>query len=268
MKVLIVEDETAAYENLVDILHEINPAIEVMGNTESVSQTVQWLRSCPLPDLILMDIHLSDGSAFAIFDAMQVETPVIFTTAYDEYALKAFKVNSIDYLLKPVKTDELERALHKFGKWQRTDIADYLARLTQLTPVPRRYRNKLLVPVRDRLLPINLHEVSCFYTTDKMTRIFLRNGDSYPISKTLEQIAAMLNPIFFYRANKQFIIALQSIRDITIWFDNRLLITLDTKVPERIYISKNKAAEFKVWILNETPSHPALPPPDEEKRRR
>jgi DNA-binding LytR/AlgR family response regulator len=251
MKVLIVEDETAAYENLVDILREINPGIEVMGNTESVSQTIQWLRTNPLPDLILMDIHLSDGSAFSIFDAIEVETPIIFTTAYDEYAIEAFKVNSIDYLLKPVKSDELERALQKFSKWQHTDIAEYLSRMTQLTPAPRRYRDKLLIPVRDRLLPVNLHEVSCFYTTDKMTRIFLKNGTSYPLSKTLEQIAASLNPADFCRANKQFLIARHSVKNITIWFDSRLLITLDTEVPERIYISKNKAAEFKTWIVNE-----------------
>jgi DNA-binding LytR/AlgR family response regulator len=253
MKVLIVEDETAAYENLADILNEIDPLIEIAGNTESVSQTLHWLRTAPLPDLILMDIHLSDGSAFSIFDAIEVETPIIFTTAYDEYAIEAFKVNSIDYLLKPIKSDELERALQKFGKWQRSDVAEYLSRLTQLTPPPppRRYKDKLLIPVKDKLLPVNLHDVSCFYTTDKTTRIFLKNGASYPLSKTLEQISASLNPADFCRANKQFIIARNSVKNITIWFDNRLWITLDTEVPERIYISKNKAAEFKNWIVNE-----------------
>ncbi|MDR0395128.1 MAG: LytTR family DNA-binding domain-containing protein [Tannerella sp.] len=250
MKVLIVEDETAAYENLVDILNEIDPLIEITGNTESISQTIQWLRTYPLPDLILMDIHLSDGSAFSIFDAIEVETPIIFTTAYDEYAIEAFKVNSIDYLLKPIKSDELERALQKFGKWKRSDIVEYLSRLTQLTPTPR-YKDKLLIPVKDKLIPVDLPDVSCFYTTDKTTRIFLKNGESYPFSKTLEQISASLNPVDFCRANKQFIIARNSVKNITIWFDNRLLITLDTEVPERIYISKNKAAEFKSWIVNE-----------------
>jgi DNA-binding LytR/AlgR family response regulator len=250
MKVLIVEDETAAYENLVDILNEIEPDIEVTGNTESIGQTIKWLRTNPLPDLILMDIHLSDGSAFSIFEAMKVETPIIFTTAYDEYAIEAFKVNSIDYLLKPIKSDEMERALQKFSKWKRPDIIEYLSRLTQLTPTPR-YKDKLLVPVKDKLLPIDMQDVSCFYTTDKTTRIFLKNGKSYPFPKTLEQISASLNPADFCRANKQFIIARNSVKNITIWFDNRLLITLDTEVPERIYISKNKAAEFKGWIVNE-----------------
>jgi DNA-binding LytR/AlgR family response regulator len=250
MKVLIVEDETVAYENLVAILTETDVRIEVAGNTESVTQTLQWLKTNGAPDLIFMDIHLSDGSAFSIFEKMQVDTPIIFTTAYDEYAIEAFKVNSIDYLLKPIKTEEVKRALTKFGKWTRADLTQYLARVSHLMPVPR-YRDKLLIPYKDKLLPINLHDISCFYTTDKHTCIYLKDGDSYPYSKTLEQIAVSLDPAQFIRANKQFIIARNSVKNITIWFDNRLLITLDVETPERIYISKNKAAEFKAWMTND-----------------
>ncbi|WP_165043940.1 LytTR family DNA-binding domain-containing protein [Dysgonomonas sp. ZJ709] len=250
MKVLIVEDETAAYESLVEILKDIDPSIQVVGNAESVSQTIQWLNSHPEPDLILMDIHLSDGSSFLIFDVIEVETPIIFTTAYDEYAIEAFKLNSVDYLLKPIKSEELERALNKFKKWTRSEVVEYLSRLTQLAPTSR-YKDKFLIPIKDKLLPINLREVSYFYTTDKSTHIYLKNGQSYPYSKTLEQIFLSLNPADFYRANKQFIIARESIKDITIWFDNRLLVTLDIDVPERIYVSKNKAADFKAWIVNE-----------------
>jgi DNA-binding LytR/AlgR family response regulator len=250
MKVLVVEDETAAYENLTVILNEIDPAIKIAGNTESITQTIQWLRIHPAPDLILMDIHLSDGSAFSIFDNMEVETPIIFTTAYDEYAIDAFRVNSVDYLLKPIKPEELERSLHKFSKWTSTEVVQYLSRMAQLSPPPH-YRNKLLIPIRDKLLPVDLREVSCFYTTDRNTQIYMKDGNSYPYAKTLEQISASLNPASFYRANKQFFIARNSVKNITIWFDNRLLITLDTEVPERIYISKNKAADFKMWIVNE-----------------
>ena len=250
MKVLIVEDETAAYESLVEILKEIDASIEVLGNTESVRQTVDWLQKNPDPDLILMDIHLSDGSAFLIFEHTVVEVPIIFTTAYDEYAIEAFKVNSIDYLLKPIKSEELERALHKFKKWTQTEVIQYLSRLAQLTPATK-YKDKFLIPIKDKLLPVDLREVSYFYTTDKNTHICLKDGTSYPYSKTLEQIYASLNPADFYRANKQYIIARNSVKNITIWFDSRLLITLDTDVPERIYISKNKASEFKEWIVNE-----------------
>lgn len=246
MKVLIVEDETAAYESLIAILRDINPAIQVIGNTESVGQTINWLQNNPEPDLIFMDIHLSDGSSFLIFESIAVETPIIFTTAYDEYAIEAFKVNSV----KPIKTEELERALHKFSKWTQKDVLEYLSRLTQLVPKSQ-YNNKMLIPVKDKLIPVDLHDVSYFYTTDKNTQVCLKNGMSYPYSKTLEQIYTSLNPSDFYRANKQYIIARNRVKNITIWFDNRLLITLDTDVPERIYISKNKAADFKVWIVNE-----------------
>lgn len=251
MKVLIVEDETAAYESLIDILEEIDPTIEVLANTESVSQTVRWLRANPEPDLIFMDIHLSDGASFLIFESVSVETPIIFTTAYDEYAIEAFKVNSIDYLLKPIKSEELERALQKFGKWTQAEVLKYLSRLTQLVPTPQRYKDRILIPVKDKLVPIDLREVSCFYTTDRNARIYLKDGSSYPYSKTLEQIFASLNPAEFFRANKQYIIARNSVKNITIWFDNRLLVTLYTEVPERIYISKNKAAEFKEWMVSE-----------------
>lgn len=250
MRVLIVEDETVAYENLVAILAEIDPAIEVAGNTESVSQTVSWLTNHPLPDLILMDIHLSDGSAFSIFRHIDVETPVIFTTAYDEYAIEAFRVNSIDYLLKPIKTEELERALVKYAKWTRNDLMQYLSHLSQLAP-PLRYKDKLLIPHKDSLIPVSLSDVSCFYTTDKNTTIFLRDGKMFPYSKNLEQINLMLNPSDFFRANKQFIIAKDSVKNITIWFDSRLLITLDIEPPERIYISKNKASDFKAWMTED-----------------
>ncbi len=251
MRILIVEDETAAYENLVDILTEIDPAIQVAGYTESISQTVQWLQTNPVPDLILMDIHLSDGSAFSIFKSITLETPVIFTTAYDEYAIDAFKVNSIDYLLKPIKVDELRQALEKFRKLTRQDVLQYLSQLINLQPAIK-YSDKLLIPLIDKLLPVGIHEISCFYTTDKNTRVYLKNGQYHPYCKTLEQIAATLNPADFIRANKQFIIARDSVKNITIWFDSRLLITLDIDPPERIYISKNKAAEFKAWIMSNT----------------
>ena len=242
MKVLIVEDETAAYENLTDILAEVAPDIRVMANTESVTQTVGWLQSNPAPDLIFMDIHLSDGSAFAIFDRIKLETPIIFTTAYDRYAIEAFKVNSIDYLLKPVKVEDVEHALEKYSKLTRQDLLQYLAQLTQLKPAPK---------YKDKLLPVSIKEISYFYATGKNTYVCLKDGNCYPYSKTLEQIVSSLNPTDFIRANKQFVIARDSVTDITIWFDSRLLITLDTEVPERVYVSKNKASEFKTWLVND-----------------
>jgi two-component system response regulator LytT len=250
MKVLIVEDETVAYENLVDIIKKIDDSISILGNTESINQTISWLNTNSSPDLILMDIHLSDGNAFEIFQQILVEIPIIFITAYDEYAIEAFKVNSIDYLLKPIKVDELEKALLKFKKWTQTEVVQHLAHLSELR-LPHKYKNKLLIPYDNQLIPINIQDISCFYTTNKNTLIFLNNGQQYSYSKTLEQIIPTLNPADFIRANKQYIVARASVKIITIWFDNRLLIQLNIDTPERIFVSKNKAAEFKSWIVNE-----------------
>jgi Response regulator of the LytR/AlgR family len=248
MKVLIVEDETSAYDNLKEILMGLGADIEIVGYTESVTNTVNWLQTHSLPDLIFMDIHLSDDSAFRIFDRMEVETPIIFTTAYDQYAIDAFKVNSIDYLLKPIKATDIKRAIEKYNKLTRVELTQYLARLVHLAPL-KEYRDKLLVPYKDKLIPVSLNNISFFYTTEKNTTIYLKNGQSYPYAKTLEQVMALLNPKDFFRANKQFLIKRESVNDITIWFDSRLLLTLDVAAPERIYVSKNKAADFKAWMM-------------------
>lgn len=249
MKVLIVEDETAAFENLKSILMEIDPSIEVLEHTESVVQTIRWLSSHPAPELIFMDIHLSDGSAFNIFPAVTVETPIVFTTAYDEYALEAFKVNSIDYLLKPIEPEEMRRALDKFRRWGRQDALDYLSRLSFLNPAGR-YSQKILIPVNNDLIPVDIRNVSYFYGSDGDTRIVLKEGRMYHYGKALEHIYASLNPVQFFRANKQYIVARDSVRTITIWFDKRLHLTLDTDVPERLYVSKNRAAQFKKWLTD------------------
>lgn len=250
MKVLIVEDETSAYENLKVILQELSPSTQIVANTESVAKTVHWLKSNPLPDLIFMDIHLSDASAFTTFDRMEVETPIVFTTAYDQYAIDAFRVNSIDYLLKPLKVAAVQHALEKFEKLNRTELVGYLERLSQLAPSPR-YKDILLVPLKDKLKPVRVSEISFFYTSDKNTSLYLSDGGCLPFSKNLEQVMLMLDPSEFFRANKQYIIRRASVTDITIWFDNRLLVTMDVEVPERIYISKNRASDFKDWMMRE-----------------
>ena len=249
MRVLIVEDETVAYENLRAILMEIDPAIRIVGYTESVIQTVRWLSNNPAPDLIFMDIHLSDGSAFNIFSAISVEAPVIFATAYDEYAIQAFKVNSIDYLLKPIKAEEVKLALNKFQMLNNRDVVAYLSRLPKLLST-QKYPEKLLIPINNELIPVDVSQISYFYTTTKCTRTILKDNTGLCYMKALESIYATLDPSLFFRANKQFVIAKSSIKNITIWFDSRLLLTLDTEVPERIYVSKNKAAQFKKWFVS------------------
>ena len=248
MKVLIVEDETSAYENLKAILMDLYPDIEIAGNTQSVAKTAEWLQEHGQPDLIFMDIHLSDDSAFALFERMEVDIPVIFTTAYDQYAIEAFRVNSIDYLLKPVKAAEVKRAVEKYRRLDRSDISRYLSRLTELSP-SKRGKERILIPYRDKLMPVALKDISFFYTNDRNTTVYLKNGHTYPYTKTLEQITKELGSDDFFRANKQFLIRRDSVADITVWFDSRLLVTLDTTTPEHLYISKNRAAAFEEWMM-------------------
>jgi DNA-binding LytR/AlgR family response regulator len=248
MRVLIVEDETIAFEYLSKLVARVDPFIEIAGATESISQTVKWLRSNPLPDLIFMDIHLSDGSAFSIFDLVTVETPIIFTTAYDEYAISAFKVNSVDYLLKPVEEPDLHKAIEKFRKLTSPERSEYLVQQSKTTPAGGYYK-KLLISFNDQLIPISIQDIVYFYTSDHQTSITLPDGKKLPYNKTLDSIMQNLDPGLFFRANKQFVVSREHVKNITVWFDRRLLITLDAETPERVYISKNKATEFKEWLM-------------------
>lgn len=248
MRVLIVEDETSSYENLLCILHEVAPDTEVVGNTESVAETVRWLNENAKPDLIFMDIHLSDDSAFAIFNQTEVDVPIVFTTAYDQYALDAFHVNSIEYLLKPIKAKDVRRAIEKFHILSKIDLAAYLGRMGALAPEQTRWQSRLLVPYRDMLVPVNVADISYIYSTEKNTTICLNSGEQYAYSKSLDAILSTLDPHRFFRANKQFVVNRDSVQNINVWYDSRLLITLNNPTPERLFISKNRAAEFKQWM--------------------
>ena len=250
MKVLIIEDETAASENLIAMLQEIDPEIEILKVLESVQQTVRWLTSNPAPDLIFMDIHLSDGSAFTLFQEMEVTVPIVFTTAYDQYALDAFTVNSVDYLLKPIKTSELERALEKFKRWSHSDVIEYLQCMIKMKPAAASndYTTSLLVPVKDKLVPVSMDDVACIYSTDRKTQIYLKSGQMMLYNRSLDSIIGGLDPTRFFRANKQYIVARDCVREIVVWFDSRLLVSMPIELPEPLFISKNKAAEFKNWM--------------------
>ena len=247
MRILIVEDETSSYENLLGILKEVAPEIEVVGNTESVSETVNWLNNNAQPDLIFMDIHLSDDSAFAIFSKIEVNVPIVFTTAYDQYALDAFKVNSIDYLLKPIKAKDVQRALNKFHIINKLDLAAYLGRMGALAS-ELRWAKRLLIPHKDMLMPVNVDDISYIYSTEKNTIICQNNGEQIIFHKSLDSLYSNMNPQKFFRANKQFVVNRDSVQKITVWYDSRLLITLNAPTPERLFVSKNRAAEFKQWM--------------------
>ena len=251
MKALIIEDEIMAAQRLQKLLNEVSPETEILTVLETIEDTVAWLEENPMPDLMFMDIHLADGSSFAIFDRVDITCPVIFTTAYDEYALKAFEVNSIDYLLKPISKDALARAIRKYHlvgqRVQNDNHSNYDALLEQLTG-KKRYKRCFLLPERDKLIPLPTSDIAYAYIDTKMVKLVSMSGKAYYMSQTLDELLAQLDPQMFFRANRQFIISRDAVKDVSIWFGNKLAINLTMETPEKIIISKARVAEFKHWF--------------------
>ena len=237
MKALIIEDETAAALNLEAILKQVAPGVEVIGTLESVEESIGWLRANPQPDLLFMDIHLADGDSFRIFDAVEVTAPVVFTTAYDQYALEAFRVNSIDYLLKPINNADVQRALGKLERLSKGERRDYGFRVR--TMAAARHEQAFLVHVRDRIIPLRREQIAYCYTSNE---------------KTLETLQAILPEADFFRANRQFIVARRAVKEIAVWFGSRLALHLTVGTPERIVISKARVPEFKAWLTSVQPA--------------
>lgn len=252
MRLVIVEDETAAAVNLQAILRKLAPEAAVEAVLESVQEGVDWFGSHPMPDLVFMDIHLADGDSFRIFEAVEVAAPVIFTTAYDRYALDAFRVDSIDYLLKPINAADVERALAKFRRLTGQERLDYGTHVRQVAASRR--EGAFLVRVRDRIIPLKPEQIAFCYTCDEKVTACGYDGAVYPLDRTLEALEAQLSEYDFFRANRQFIVARKAVRDIAVWFGGRLSLSLTVATPERIVVSKARVPVFKAWL---TAVHPA-----------
>lgn len=258
--VLIIEDETAAAVNLKAMLRTIAPDYNVLATLESVEESVEYLSAEQNrhPELIFMDIHLADGESFRIFDKVEVTAPIIFTTAYDEYALRAFKVNSIDYLLKPIKAEDLQRALDKFSRLTQHESHDYNERINTMLS-EKRVENKqekvqaFLVHYKDKIIPLGINDIAYFYTSNEKVTATTHTGERYAIDRTLEQLQATLPEEMFFRANRQFIVSRQAVKDIAIWFGSRLSLNLKLETPEKIIISKAHVPEFKQWLMTVHP---------------
>ena len=253
MKALIIEDEIMAAKTLQKLLGEVSPETEIVAVLESIEDSVAWIEENPMPDLMFMDIHLADGSSFAIFDQVDITCPVIFTTAYDEYALKAFEVNSIDYLLKPINREALERAIRKYhmlDQARQSDSRDNIeALLTQLTK-KNSYRRCFLLPERDKLVPLPTANIAYAYIEAKTVKLVSMEHKEYYMTQTLDDLMAQLDPKEFFRANRQFVISRNAVKDVSVWFGNKLAINLIMDTPEKIIVSKARVAEFKHWFSN------------------
>jgi two-component system LytT family response regulator len=250
MKALIVEDEILAAQNLTKILNEIG-SFDSITSIDSIAETIRYFEENGQPDLLFLDIHLADGLAFEIFDKVKVECPVIFVTAYDEYALKAFRVTSIDYLLKPIDIFDVKRALDKLRRLSKaTGITDNeLRNLISHFKKVSAYKSNFLIPVKgDKLIPLKADDIAFLYIDHGIVKIFTLDSVSYSMEITLDEMEAMLDPETFFRANRQYIISRKAIKDIDFWFNSKLSVNLKLQTPEKIIVSKAKVPEFKVWF--------------------
>lgn len=247
-RVVIVEDETAAAVNLRSMLLAIDPATEVVATIESVEEGVEFFTQPFDADVVFMDIHLADGESFRIFQSVDIKVPIIFTTAYDEYALQAFKVNSVDYLLKPFKEEDLRRALDKLDRLTGAERAEERERRDKMVAEAQPSVETLLVRYKDKIIPVKMEDVAFFYTFAERVTLTTLDGKSYPVDKTLEALGSQLSSERFFRANRQFIVSRNAVKDIAVWFGSRLALNLTIEPPERIIISKARVPEFKAWL--------------------
>ena len=249
MNVLIIEDEIPAVQRLSKMMLNANSEIKIIAVLDSIETSVKWLKENPAPDLIMMDIHLADGSSFEIFNHISVTSPIIFTTAYNEHALKAFEVNSIDYLLKPVKSEHLDRALAKLHNFTKDSSSENsIKEMIKLLNTPNVYKTRFRVNLSDKIMTIEEADIAYFQSEGKIVFLVSKENKKFVLDFTLEELEKSLNPKEFFRLNRQFIVKLSSITDIFNHFNGKLKIKLQPKIEEEIFVSRERAAKFKEWL--------------------
>ncbi|MDW7690390.1 LytTR family DNA-binding domain-containing protein [Flammeovirgaceae bacterium SG7u.111] len=249
--VLLIEDENAAKRALKRALGKLNFEHQILEEFETVKGAAAWLKTNNTPDLIFMDIQLSDGISFEIFDKVTIQSPVIFTTAYDEYAIQAFRVNGLDYLLKPIDDEDLSEAIERFKTNFSTNStrAEDLSSLHQVLQKLHKpaYRESFLVHHKHKMLMINVQDIAYFYVNNKVTYIKSNKNQDYALDIKMEEIEKQVDPAQFFRANRQYLVSKRSIQEIEFYFNSKLSLTLHPPTLELVTISKEKAPSFKFW---------------------
>ncbi|HWK04311.1 MAG TPA: LytTR family DNA-binding domain-containing protein [Puia sp.] len=255
LRIVLIEDEPATARNLKFLLQETDPAIEVITMLTGIADSVEWLgKNTGNYDLIFSDIRLNDGLSFEIFDKLTIEVPVIFVTAYNDYALQAFKTNGIDYILKPFDDKELTQALAKFKRLAGNPppADDSYARLQKLAESLKGntavYKQSFLVHFRDKMIPLTVKEIAWFYTTNEIVQAQTTDNKNFAIDFTMEQLQNQLDPTLFFRVNRQFIVHRSAIREVVFYFNGRLLVKTAPESNEKMLISKARVPEFKAWM--------------------
>jgi len=251
LKTVIVEDETLATKKLEALIKKYDPSIEILAKLPSIKEAVKWFNQNTAPDLIFMDIHLEDGLSFAIFEATSIQIPVIFTTAFDEYTINAFKVNSIDYLLKPINYEDLSRSLDKFHQLKRqfsSNAIDIKGLLDSLVPKENNYKSRFLVNEGNNMIMIDISDVACFFAEDKFAFMVTHKGKQYLVDITLDKLSQALDPKLFYRVNRQFILSAKSIGTMSKYGTNKLRVNLIPTSNKEVFVSMDKYTDFKSWL--------------------
>ncbi|MEQ9306073.1 MAG: LytTR family DNA-binding domain-containing protein [Marinoscillum sp.] len=250
MKILILEDEQLASDRLERMLKEIDNTHEIVGVLKSISEGKVWFETQELPDLIISDIRLLDGLSFDLFKSLKLEVPVIFTTAYDQYAIKAFEVNSIDYLLKPILKEKLVTSIGKFTERKENNRfpADFESLYDLIQNQKKSFKSRFLIKAGTKIVAVSVEKVAYFYSQNKLTYLVTKEGKKLPLDQTLEVLEEQLDPDTFMRANRQFIVSFSSISEIHPYFKGRLKLELDPPSEIDLVISAEKTPEFKGWL--------------------
>lgn len=248
MKVVIIEDEFLAAEKLQRSLNQVDSGIEVLQVLESVEDSINWFAVNPAPDLIFMDIQLDDGISFEIFDAIKIEAPVIFTTAFDEYAIRAFKVNSVDYLLKPIEQNDLKSAIGKFKNiyFEKQDFEEQVSKV--IRQISNKHKSRFFIKVGARFQSVQVAQICSFFVEERNTFLRTIRGKTYDLDYSLEQLQKMVDPNNFFRINRNFLVNINCISEIISYSTNRLKLKLTSKTDNGLIVSRDKVSEFKRWM--------------------
>ncbi len=249
IKTLIIEDEKTAADRIEKLLLEIDPGIEILDKLQGISSAVSWFKKNSDPDLIILDIQLADGISFEIFKQVKVESFVIFTTAFDEYAIRAFELNSIDYLLKPIEKKKLEQSLEKFNKLKPVKQGvDINSLIDTIQAQQKNYKNRFLVSAGEKIKSLNTRDIAFFYSSEKSTFLCTYEDRHYPVEFSLDTLENLLDPDLFFRINRQFIAGRGALDKIYVLSGSRIKIEPKPSVKANVYVSKARTHEFREWL--------------------
>ena len=249
MRILIIEDEIPAFNRLSKLIQETLPIAIIEQQVDSIQSAKEWFAANPFPDVIFMDIHLADGSAFALTESMTIDCPIIFTTAFDEYALEAFKTNGVDYLLKPVKKQDLQKSFQKIK--QLMQIFRKNEQQSNIPPLKKEYKKRFVIRYGEHIKTINIEDIAYFYSENRSTFARSFEGRNFPVDYNLDNLEQMLDPDLFHRINRQYLVCLRSIAEMKTYSKARVIITLTPAAKEQPIVSSEKSASFKQWLGDE-----------------